>query len=68
MGAHNAGIKRKDRLTVEKAFCDGFLSLVVCTATLAWGINMPCHTVVIKGTDFYDPGYGFRPISLLDVA
>lgn len=38
-----------------------------CTATLAWGINMPCHTVIIKGTDFYEPGVGFKPISLLDV-
>ena len=67
IGAHNAGLKRRDRLAVEKAFISGQLSVVVCTATLAWGINMPCHTVIIKGTDFYDPGYGYRPISLLDV-
>lgn len=67
MGAHNAGIKRKDRLMIEKSFIKGDLSVVFCTATLAWGINMPCHTVIIKGTDFYEPGYGFRPISLLDV-
>jgi activating signal cointegrator complex subunit 3 len=67
IGVHNAGIKRKDRSAVEKAFIDGSLSVVVCTATLAWGINMPCHTVIIKGTDFYEPGVGFRPISLLDV-
>jgi activating signal cointegrator complex subunit 3 len=67
VGVHNAGIKRRDRTAVEKAFIEGGLSVVVCTATLAWGINMPCHTVIIKGTDFYDPGHGFRPISLLDV-
>lgn len=67
IGAHNAGIKRKDRSNIEKAFIDGSLSIVICTATLAWGINMPCHTVIIKGTDFYEPGVGFRPISLLDV-
>lgn len=64
---HNAGLKRKDRTNVERAFIDGNLSVVVCTATLAWGINMPCHTVIIKGTDFYDPGFGYKPISLLDV-
>ena len=67
IGSHNAGLKRKDRLSVEKAFIGGQLSVVVCTATLAWGINMPCHTVIIKGTDYYDPGFGFKPISLLDV-
>lgn len=66
-GVHNAGLKRKDRTNVERAFIDGNLSVVVCTATLAWGINMPCHTVIIKGTDFYDPGFGYKPISLLDV-
>lgn len=67
IGVHNAGIKRKDRTNVERSFIEGHLSVVVCTATLAWGINMPCHTVIIKGTDFYEPGFGFRPISLLDV-
>lgn len=67
VGCHNAGLKRKDRHLIEKAFCNGELTVVVCTATLAWGINMPCHCVIIKGTDFYQPGHGYTPISLLDV-
>ena len=25
------------------------------TATLAWGVNLPAHAVVCKGTDVYDP-------------
>lgn len=27
---------------------------MVATATLAWGINMPAHLVIIKGTEYYD--------------
>ena len=27
-------------------------------ATLAWGVNLPAHTVVIKGTQVYDPSKG----------
>lgn len=28
--------------------------ILVATATLAWGVNLPAHLVVIKGTEFYD--------------
>jgi activating signal cointegrator complex subunit 3 len=28
--------------------------VLVSTATLAWGVNLPAHLVVIKGTEFFD--------------
>ena len=34
----------------ERFFGDGLIRVLVCTATLAWGVNLPAHTVVIKGT------------------
>ena len=35
---------------VEKMFADGIIKVLVCTATLAWGVNLPAHSVIIKGT------------------
>ena len=34
----------------------------------AWGINLPAHTVIIKGTDVYMPEKGTNvDLSILDV-
>ena len=44
------------------------VQVLVCTATLAWGVNLPAHMVVIKGTQLYEPkAGGFRELSMLDV-
>jgi activating signal cointegrator complex subunit 3 len=67
LGAHNAGLCRKDRRLIENGFLEGTLRVVCCTATLAWGVNLPAHTVVIKGTDVYEPGVGWKDLSILDV-
>ena len=32
--------------------------MLVSTATLAWGVNLPAHTVIIKGTQVYNPEKG----------
>lgn len=38
------------------------------TATLAWGVNLPAHTVIIKGTQIYSPDKGrWVELSALDV-
>ena len=29
--------------------------MLMATATLAWGVNLPAYAVIIKGTDIYDP-------------
>ena len=49
---------REDRGLVEELFHDGSVQVLVCTATLAWGVNLPAHTVVIKGTQIYNPEKG----------
>ena len=32
--------------------------MLVSTSTLAWGVNLPAHTVIIKGTQIYSPEQG----------
>jgi activating signal cointegrator complex subunit 3 len=65
---HHAGMLRPDRTLVERAFAAGAAKVLVCTATLAWGVNLPAHSVVIKGTQVYDPAKGGNvDLSMLDV-
>ncbi|KDO30337.1 hypothetical protein SPRG_05048 [Saprolegnia parasitica CBS 223.65] len=58
IGLHHAGLSAKDRDVVEELFLNGKIQVVICTSTLAWGVNLPAHLVVIKGTEFYDPKQG----------
>merc|ERR1719312_2240534 len=65
---HHAGMLRSDRNLVEKYFASGQIRVLVCTATLAWGVNLPAHGVVIKGTEIYDAKRGsFVDVGILDV-
>ena len=57
-GIHHAGMSRPDRTSVEDLFNDGLIQVLVSTATLAWGVNLPAHTVIIKGTQVYSPEKG----------
>jgi activating signal cointegrator complex subunit 3 len=68
VGVHHAGMLRMDRTITEQLFECGMLKILCCTATLAWGVNLPAHMVIIKGTEMYDPERGgFVDISILDV-
>ena len=54
VGLHHAGLQDKDRSLVEELFLNQKIQILVTTATLAWGVNLPAHLVIIKGTEFYD--------------
>ncbi|VDK17837.1 unnamed protein product, partial [Anisakis simplex] len=65
---HHAGMTRVDRTLVEDLFADRHLQVLVSTATLAWGVNLPAHTVIIKGTQIYSPELGrWTELGALDV-
>lgn len=57
-GIHHAGMNKLDRGTVEDLFNDRHIKVLVCTATLAWGVNLPAHAVILKGTQVYNPEKG----------
>ncbi|CAH8646705.1 unnamed protein product [Dicrocoelium dendriticum] len=65
---HHAGMLRCDRSLVERLFSEGHIRVLVCTATLAWGVNLPAHAVVIKGTRVYKADKSdFADLDILDV-
>lgn len=68
MGTHHAGMPRSDRNLIERLFAEGVLKVLCCTATLAWGVNLPAAAVLIKGTQVYDAQQGrFTDLGILDV-
>ena len=54
IGIHHAGLDNNDRQVVESLFVEGKIQILVCTSTLAWGVNFPAHLVIVKGTEYYD--------------
>ncbi|CAI4210589.1 unnamed protein product [Parascedosporium putredinis] len=68
LGVHHAGMARSDRNLMERLFGEGVLKVLCCTATLAWGVNLPAAAVVIKGTQVYSAQDGkFVDLGILDV-
>lgn len=64
---HNAGMEKSQRQTVEQLFRDSKIRVVCCTATLAWGVNMPCSTVIIRGTDIFSAGVAGQITKATDI-
>ena len=50
---HHAGLESPDRHTVENGFLEGQINVICCTSTLAVGVNLPCHMVMVKNTVSY---------------
>jgi len=68
MGTHHAGMPRSDRNLIERLFAEGVLNVLCCTATLAWGVNLPAAAVIIKGTQLYSAEAGkYVDLGILDV-
>ncbi|XP_028283310.1 probable ATP-dependent DNA helicase HFM1 [Parambassis ranga] len=56
VGYHHAGVDLSDRKLIEEAFTQADLPVLFTTRTLAMGVNLPAHLVVIKSTMQYVTG------------
>ncbi|CUM54439.1 uncharacterized protein AC631_04380 [Debaryomyces fabryi] len=68
MGLHHAGLVESDRQISHKLFEAGKIQILIATSTLAWGVNLPAHLVIIKGTQFFDAKIeAYRDMDLTDI-
>lgn len=64
---HNAGLNSTCRDTVEKHFRAGHIKVLTATPTLAAGVNLPAHRVIISNITRYDINHGRNmPISVME--
>ncbi|KAF4527806.1 hypothetical protein B566_EDAN016218, partial [Ephemera danica] len=56
VGCHHAGMDAGDRHVIEELFRTSSLPVLVATSTLAMGVNLPAHLVVVKSTEQYVGG------------
>lgn len=53
---HHAGLDLNDRTQVERLFSERKIRVIATTSTLAVGVNLPAHLVIIKSTQGYQDG------------
>lgn len=51
MAFHHAGLTEHDRCLIEHLFRNRQVKIMLCTSTLAMGVNLPAHLVIIKSTE-----------------
>lgn len=56
IACHHAGMLAENRKAVENLFREGHLPILVATSTLAMGVNLPAHLVIVKTTKQYQNG------------
>lgn len=66
VAVHHAGLSSQDRSKVEQNYLKGEINVICCTSTLAVGVNLPCHMVIIKGTVKYEAA-GAKEYSDLEI-
>ncbi|SIO73543.1 Uncharacterized helicase C694.02 [Babesia microti strain RI] len=52
IGIHHEGLPHKFTMFVETLFRMGYLKIVIASRTLAFGVNMPCRSVIFVGDNY----------------
>jgi superfamily II RNA helicase len=58
VGCHHAGLSGGDRALVESLFAERAIAVLCTTRTLALGVNLPAHLVIIKSMNYYSQARG----------
>lgn len=63
---HHAGVPFEDRRAIENLYSESKIKVLCTTSTLAVGVNLPAHLVIIKGTKHYSSN-GYEEYSKMDI-
>ena len=66
VGVHHAGLPQVTRNFIEGLFDLRIIQLLFSTSTLAWGVNLPASTVIVKNDSYYFKGET-KKLEALDV-
>jgi hypothetical protein len=61
IGFHHGGLPQEIRREMESAIQSGTINILICTSTLAEGVNLPIRTLVVHTIKRFD-GEALRPI------
>lgn len=64
---HHAGETNKQRGILEEAFRNGTIKVLTATPTLAFGVNIPAHIVVIRDLKRFSPPGGMSFLPILEI-
>lgn len=64
-GIYHGEMAREERDLVVELFINGKIQVLVSTTGLAWGVNLPAHLVIIKGTQIY--GEELDPVIVMEM-
>jgi helicase len=63
---HHGHLPQYSRELIEKAYQEGYLNIIICTSTLAEGVNLPIRTLVVHSTKMFQDT-GLAPMKLRDI-
>ncbi|MFT4312602.1 MAG: helicase-related protein [Candidatus Woesearchaeota archaeon] len=63
---HHAGLAGEQKQLIESAFSKGLLPLIVCTPTLAAGLDLPAFRTILRDMKRYTGSWGMQYIAVLE--